>query len=179
MSTKMTKLVLAIGAMVMAGGAMAVTNTATADATATLVTPLTITKNTNLVFGTLAVPDATVSSVTLSVDTGGTQAGTANKVGTQTKSAASFTVAGAISLAYTPTITYTTAGTAGVSAAAFVGKCGTGVEASFASGGTLSGCTTDGAGADIIKLGATLTVTSDAAVGAATAGTLSVIVAYN
>jgi hypothetical protein len=147
----------------------------TADATATLIAPITVSTGNALVFGSIVRPAS--GSVTSIVSTGDARSGTAlHSGGGQT--AATLTAAGSGNLAYTPTITYATASTTGVTAASFVGKCGSNAEASFASGGTLSSCTLAST-ADTIKIGATLTVASTATLGANTAGTFTVTVAYN
>lgn len=61
----MSKLALAIGALVMAGGAMAIdTNSTTATMTAEVITPLTVAKNTDLVFGNLVAGNGSVTLAT-------------------------------------------------------------------------------------------------------------------
>ena len=62
MNTKMSKLALAIGALVMAGGAMAAD--ATAPITAEVIAPIAITKVTDLSFGNLAAGNGVVTVAT-------------------------------------------------------------------------------------------------------------------
>lgn len=66
MSTKITKLALALGAMVLAGSAWSQSNTATATATATVVAPLTVAKVTDMNFGTFAATTGASSVMKLS-----------------------------------------------------------------------------------------------------------------
>lgn len=178
MKSNLTKIVLAIGAVALSGSALAVdTGTASAVATATLITPLTVTKTTDLVFGTFAVPSSGTATSIIATDGG--QTGTADFVGTQTTSAAVFAVAGGTTLAYTPTVTWTTAGTTGVTFSDVTGACDAVTSASVSTGGSLASCTT-ALGASSIKIGGTVTVQTSAAAGTAVSvGTLSVTVAYN
>lgn len=173
----------AVAVLAMAGSwgtvwANSLSDSASANAEATLVTPLTISSDGNMIFGRIGIPSS--GSVTASITTAGVQGGSANFVGEQTKSAASFNVSGAPALAYSPTVTFVPSSVTGVSASAFVGKCGSQAEMSLLSGQKLTNCSTDVFGSDSIKLGATLTVTSGAsASSAARAGTFTVVVAYN
>jgi len=66
MSAKITKLALALGAVVLAGSAWAQSNTATAVATATVVAPLTVSKATDMNFGTFAATTGIASVMKLS-----------------------------------------------------------------------------------------------------------------
>lgn len=67
MSTKMAKLVLAMGAMVMAGGAMAVQEaSATANTQAVVVKPISLTNSSHLNFGRLASAAAGIVSISAS-----------------------------------------------------------------------------------------------------------------
>ena len=173
MSTNKNILAAAAVAAMAMGSQSAMAQTATA--TATLIAPISVTTGNALVFGSVVKPAS--GSVTVILDTANALSGTALRSGTG-QTAATLTTAGSGALAYTPTIAYVTAGTAGVSADTFVGKCGSNAEASFTSGGTLSSCALVST-ADTIKLGATLTVQSTATLGSATAGTFTVTVAYN
>lgn len=162
----------AVAAMAMGSqSAMAQTATATAE----LIAPISVTTGNDLEFGSVVRP--TSGSVTVILNTANALSGTALRSGTG-QTAATLTTAGSGALAYTPTITYVTAGTAGVTAGTFVGKCGANAEASFVSGGALASCALVST-ADTIKIGATLTVQPTATLGSATAGTFTVTVAYN
>jgi hypothetical protein len=95
MSTKMTKLVLALGAMAMAGGAMAQSFANTqVTASATVIRPITIAKVTNLNFGVIT-PGASEGSVYIySNSQVGTSGGTSAKYINSGASAAAFTLSG-------------------------------------------------------------------------------------
>jgi spore coat protein U-like protein len=58
LNTKLNKLVLAIGAMTMTSGAMAVDDTATFDATASIVSQCVVGNTTNMAFGSLTMLDS-------------------------------------------------------------------------------------------------------------------------
>jgi hypothetical protein len=153
---------------------------ASADTTVTLVTPIQVSKTSDLAFGQVAIPSTGGTATTVAISTGGAQTGTADFVGAQTTTAAVFGVVGQGTLAYTPTITVTDAGATGLSLSAFNGKCGAGSDQALTlgSGTGLTGCAL-AAGADTISVGGTLTVASDASSGAATPGAIAVTVAYN
>lgn len=92
MTTKMSKLALAIGALVMAGGAMAAdSTTATATVSATVLVPLKIVKATDLAFGNVVGGNGVV---TVATDGTRTKLGANAFVGSSTPTAASFTVTG-------------------------------------------------------------------------------------
>ena len=185
MSTKMTKLVLAVGAMAMAGGAMAAN--VDASATATVVVAIQIGKDADLAFGkfiasptlagTVVVPTSGVRVLTNLSQLGGTV------------SAAAFTVTGTANTTYSISLphdimgmpemgvelTSTNGGTMPVSA----------FSAALVSGGTSTGnslgvlsSTTNGAlVTQKFKVGATLAVAAAQAPGNYT-GTFSVSVDY-
>lgn len=102
MSTKMTKLVLAMGAMVMAGGAMADQSaSATAATEAVVVKPIVISKSTDLLFGRLT---STVGTVEIAASNGA-RSGTAAVLvaangAAQAPGRASFGVSGEPGLTY-------------------------------------------------------------------------------
>ncbi|MDQ3059204.1 MAG: DUF4402 domain-containing protein [Pseudomonadota bacterium] len=92
MKKEMSKLALAIGALVMAGGAMAVdSTTASAAVTATVLTPLKIVKNNDLVFGDVVGGNGVVTVSTTGVRS---KSGAAGFIGISSPSAAEFTVTG-------------------------------------------------------------------------------------
>ncbi|WP_210546570.1 DUF4402 domain-containing protein [Rhodoferax sp. PAMC 29310] len=72
MSMKITKLVLVIGAMAMAGGAMAAGSDSmgTAAVNATVLAPIVITKNVDLNFGTFAPDKETAGTVVIAATNG-------------------------------------------------------------------------------------------------------------
>lgn len=84
--------ILTVGILLMATGAFAqATSSDTSDATATIITPITITNSTGLAFGTLAV-DA--SGGTISVSAAGAPSTTGGVTSFGTVAAALFTVTG-------------------------------------------------------------------------------------
>lgn len=174
-----TQGVAAAALMLGASQAMAADN-ASADATATLVSPIEVTKTTDLAFGQLAIPASGATATTAIISTAGAQSGTANTVGTQTVSAAAFGVTGQGTLAYTPTITVTDAALTGLALSAMSGKCSAGSDQAItvASATGLTGCALT-TGADSFTVGGTLTISDTATAGAKTAGTVAVTVAYN
>ena len=183
MNTKMSKLALAIGALVMAGGAMAATDTA--PITAEVIAPIAIAKATDLSFGNLAAGNGVVTVATDSART--KTGGTIGLVLTgSTPTAAKFNVTGQgdqtfsiVTGASTTTLTSEAGGSTpmaftlitesipGVGAAATVGK----VTGTDATGTMLSGAAT-------IYAGGALTVAADQTPGSYT-GTVSVAVEYN
>ncbi|MEK9802818.1 MAG: DUF4402 domain-containing protein, partial [Curvibacter sp.] len=92
MNTKMSKLVVAMAAMVMAGGAWAADN-ATATATANVVTPISVAKNTDMSFGKFYA-SGTAGTVTLSTKSERSATDGATLVTTSSGTAAVFTVTG-------------------------------------------------------------------------------------
>ncbi|MBH2010017.1 MAG: DUF4402 domain-containing protein [Xanthomonadaceae bacterium] len=177
MNTKMSKLALAIGALVMAGGAWAA-DSATATATAVVVTPIAIVKSADMVFGNIVPGNGVVTLSTLAArtKTGTTALSTSGAA----SAAAQFTVTG--TGANTFAISYTGSSATLVNgaetmaidwitevAAAATGKTD---EATDATAGTLS------SGSAVIWAGAKLTVGATQAIGSYT-GDLVVTVAYN
>ena len=96
MSTKMTRLVLALGAMAMAGGAMA-DGSATVAATATVLAPLAISVGQALDFGSFALKDQTAIGTVLigvAADTATLSNTIATSVGNTTTKRGSVTLSG-------------------------------------------------------------------------------------
>jgi spore coat protein U-like protein len=99
MKQQLSKLALALGAVVMTGNVMAASGTA--DVTATVVTPLTVTKVNDLAFGKFS---AGAGTVVISAETGArTQTGTVTLQG-GTTGRATFSLSGQDGLAYTATL---------------------------------------------------------------------------
>ncbi|WLI90873.1 DUF4402 domain-containing protein [Massilia sp. R2A-15] len=165
----------AFGATVMSGGASAANN-ATASATATVVTPIAVTKATDLVFGSF-YPGATTGTV--DVNTNGTRTvsgGVAVASGGATPSAAKFDVTGQASAAYT--ITYATGVTltgpgAPMALTQISDLTGAGGAATLNTAGTLTA-----GGTQSIYIGGSLAVGANQTAGAYS-GTISATVVYN
>ena len=182
MNTKMSKLALAIGALVMAGSAMAQsTGSANGTANANVIQPITITAVDTLEFGNIV---AGIGTVVIQASAAGTRSGTAALIGNMqgTERAGTFDVAGEGAAIYTITlpaddtvVLKTGAGDAPATQmklSAFTNAIkGTGTFL------TLDG-TAGGAGAQSFYVGATLTSIATQTPGAYT-GTYSVTVAYN
>lgn len=143
------------------------TSSTTANATARIITPISITKSTDLNFGDV-VPTASSGTVVVTPAgarsaTGGATLGSSSSV-----SAASFTVAGQANAAYTVTLPSSATITSGANSMTVN---------TFTS--TPSGTGNLGAGASqTLSVGATLQVGANQAIGTYT-GTFSVSVAYN
>jgi hypothetical protein len=151
-------------------------NTATTDAGAKIVTALTLTKTTDLHFGTMAIPTGAVNLV---LATNGSRTASVPANITLLSQAplatnAAYTVAGTAASTYAitlPTTVTITSGTNNMTVASFVAKpASTGVNGV---NGTL-----DGSGADSFVVGATLQLSNAQAAGVYT-GTFNVSVNYN
>lgn len=181
MNTKMSKLALAIGALVMVGSSWAADN-ATASATAAVLTPIAIAKNVDMVFGNIVPGNG---DVTLSTSAARTKTGTTGFSTSGTApAAAQFTVTGTdantFAISYTGStsvLTNTTGAGAETMAIDWITEV-----AATASNKTDS--TTDAAtgtlssGSATIWAGAKLTAGATQVAGAYT-GSLVVTVAYN
>lgn len=167
----------ALAAMTM-GSQSAMAQSASGDATVTVVTPIVVSKTTNLVFGQLYSGAGTSIISTAGVQNGGTAA----MAGTQIVSAAVFSVQGQGAFAYTPTITVTPASpaVAGLAISAMLGRCGTGADVVLppAAPTAVTGCVLT-AGADTVAVGGTVTITAAATPGVHTVGAIVVTVNYN
>lgn len=176
----MNKLALAIGALVMAGGAMAATDTATMAAE--VISPIVIAKVVNLDFGNLAIGNG---AVTVATNGDRTAAGTLPLVVFgSTPTAAKFNVTGqgvqtfSISTAAStteltgPALSTPMAFTLITEALAGAGTAATNKITGTSATGVLS------AGAATIYAGGTVVVAADQAAGTY-AGTVSVTVEYN
>jgi Domain of unknown function (DUF4402) len=179
MNTKLTKLVLAIGATMMAAGALAADN-ATATATATVLAPVAVSKSADLSFGNFA---ATGSAGSVTIKTDGSRVGSSvflSAVNTVALSAAKFDVTG--SGASTYTIDYTGSDSALASTGTPADTmaytmCSALTAAASCSGTVISGTLT--AGAQSIYVGGVLTVGAAQAAHTDYTGTIKVTVAYN
>ena len=179
MNTKMSKLALAIGALVMAGGAMAVdTQEATASATATVITPLTIANNTALIFGSIAQNKGLAGTVVVTPASGRSTTGGAllPAVGTA-GAAATFTVTGEGTSAYTITLPTTDLVLNGTVASTTM-MMNTFTVAEGAVGTVLGTTGTLDGGTGNLNVGATLVMTAAQSSGTYT-GSFPVTVAYN
>ena len=177
---QLSKLALALGAMVMAGGAMAQsTATGTANVGATILKPISIAKDVDLNFGKV-VPGAALGTVVLSPLAARTPSGGTTIMATQTGTvaAAQFTVTGEGAATYTLSLPESTT-------MALTGTPGTTMTVDeFTSDletvegiATLTG-TAGGSGTKVIKVGATLNVGANQPQGVYS-GTFEVTVAYN
>ena len=178
MNTKMSKLALAIGALVMAGGAMAqstaTTNSATANAN--VIAPITITNGQTLEFGNVV---AGAGTVTIAANGTRTDSTTALTPGGQqgTIRAATFNMAGEGTSSYAITLPSTDvtlsdgAGTPHTMTVNAFTVAGTGVDCVLKTGVLTAGAAT-------LNVGAKLNVAALQAPGAYT-GTYAVTVAYN
>lgn len=182
MNKQMSKLALAIGALVMAGGAMAATDTA--PITAEVIAPIAINKVTDLSFGNLAAGNGVVTVATNS--TRGATGGTIGLVMTgSTPTAAKFNVTGQgdqtfsiVTEASSIKLTSTAEGsTPMVFALITESIAGADANATNKTTGT-SDTGTMLAGAATIYAGGALTVAADQTPGSYT-GTVSVAVEYN
>jgi spore coat protein U-like protein len=162
----------ALGAFAISGSAAAA-NTASATATTTVVTPISITKATDLAFGSIA---AGATSGTVTVDTNGTRSVFGGVIATGgTVTAAKFDIVGSASLAYG--ITYdsnvTLTGTGAPMALTQISDLsGSGGASSLAASGTLSA-----GGTQSLYIGGTLAVAANQLAGAYTA-TINALVNY-
>ena len=179
MNTNLTKLVLALGAAWMSAGAMAADN-ASATASATVLTPISVAVATDLSFGNFA-PTSTAGTVIIS--TSGGRTGTnvfLSPTNTIALSAAKFDVTGTgtstYSIDYTgSSATLASTGTPADSMA--YAMCSALTNANSCSSTVTSGTLT--AGAQSIYVGGTLTVAANQAAHTDYAGTIKVTVAYN
>lgn len=178
MNTKMSKLALAIGALVMAGGVMAQTTATTNDATAnaTVIAPITIANGLTLEFGKVVAGAGTVTIA--AADGARTDAPAALTPGGQrgTVRAATFNVTGDGASTYAITlpsadVSLSDGATHTMTVNAFTVAAGT-------TGSVAGAIGTLAAGAGVLNVGATLTVAALQAPGAYT-GTYAVTVAYN
>lgn len=174
MSTKMTKLVLALGAMVMTGGALAQSYaSANATASATVIKPLALAKTADLNFGTIVSGNA--GGVVLFPNGGVGTSGAADIKYSSGATPAQFTASGEAGMAFNLTLPR---GGPGEDVTLSNGANGEMVVTAFASSIATSGATLGSDGTTLFKVGATLNVAANQAVGAYT-GAFSVSVDYN
>jgi hypothetical protein len=149
---------------IMTGSAQAATGTA--NASAVILTPISITKNTDLSFGDV-YPDSAASG-TVTVDAAGARTtGGAATLGATPGAAAQFTVSGQASAAYTITLP--------AAAVTLTSGANSMTIDTFATDGTGN---LDGTGNEVINVGATLNVSAGQAAGTYS-GTFDVTVNYN
>jgi hypothetical protein len=177
--TKLTA-IAAASTLAMASQTAWAADNASANATVTLVTPIQVSKTTDLAFGQVAIPSVGATATTIIIGTNGAQTGTADKVDTQTATAAAFAITGQDTFAYTPSITVSDLGVTGLSLSSFNGKCSGGSDTSLTIGGAtgLTDCAL-ASGSATLTVGGTLTIADTATSGAKTPGTIAVSVAYN
>ena len=171
------RVLVVFGLVAVSSGAWAQSSaTGTANATATVVRPITISSSVDLAFGNV-VPGATAGTLTLTAasSTAATAGGGVTQPGTQvgTVTAAKFDVAGEGGLTYSITLPSSAATINGPSAATMTVDTFTSDIAS----GTLSGAL-GAAGSQSFYVGGKLHVGANQAAGNYT-GTFSVTVAYN
>lgn len=157
-------------------GFSSVTNaqsTATATATANIVTPISITKTVDMNFGNIAVTSSS-GTVILAPAGGRTKTGGVTLPAVAgTVTAASFTVSGTANYAYNITFPTTPVslinGSNSMNASDFLSSLGV-----SGSNGTLSGT-----GSQVVTMGATLTVSASQAAGTYVSSAFNVTVNYN
>ena len=178
MNSKMSKLAVAIGTLVVAGGAMAQsTATASGDSSARVIVPITIAKNVALSFGNV-VASAAGGTVLLTPAGVATPTGVtipATQKGAQT--AATFKVTGETLFTYAitlPASSTLTSGTNTMSVSSF--KVANGVNGTVSTDGLVGTLTAGGLGD--LNVGATLTLAANQ-VASTYSGTFPVTVAYN
>ena len=169
----MTKTKLFVSIMLIAGSTTTAfaQSTASAIATANVVTPISISKNADMAFGNLAVQAATGGTVVLApAGTRSRTNGVSLPATTGTVSAASFTVTGNGNYGYSITLP----------GSVTLNHSG-GVESMVASSFTSnpSGTGTLSSGTQNISVGATLTVAAGQLAGVYTSGNFDVTVNYN
>ncbi len=145
-----------------------------ATASVTIITPITMTKSTDMSFGNVAVSASQGGTVVLApagtrTRTDGVSFSTANP-GTVT--AATFTLAGAANYGYSVTLP-------GDSDVTVVNGANSMTVTSFTSSATGGTGTLDGSGAGSLSVGATLNVSAGQATGTYTSTNFTVTVAYN
>lgn len=166
---------LALGATVLSGSAAAADN-ASATASATVVTPIAITKATDMVFGSF-IPNTTAGTIDVNTDSARTFTGGVTAApGGATPAAARFNVTGEPSatytIAYAPTVTLTGPG-APMLLTQVSDLTGAGAAATLVATGTLSA-----GGAQSIYVAGSLAVGANQVSGAYT-GNITATVAYN
>jgi len=175
MKTLTLRVLLAGAALAVAGQAAAQSSaTQSTSGTGTIVQPLTLTKNTDLAFGSVVRPSSGTNSVVINETTGArtlTGGGNAAAI-TSTTSRATYTVDGEGGQAYSITVpaNFTMTRSGGVETL-------TVTLASTASSGTLSG-SAGSAGSASFGVGGSFPLSSTTATGAY-AGSFNVTVAYN
>lgn len=182
MNTKMSKLALAIGALVMAGGVMAA-DSINGTASAKVIAPISVVQDTGMEFGSFST---SADGQTVTISPGATLSGTALRSSFGNAPAAgAFTVSGENSYAFSLTMPATGSvaigGASGTSAMALSGFTVAPVSGSAAFVGTGPAYTSalDGtSGKHQFTVGATLTTVASQVSGAYT-GTYPVTVAYN
>lgn len=172
---KIALAVVVLGATVLSGSASAANN-ASATASATVVTPIAITKATDMVFGSF-IPTTAAGTIAVNTDSAVTFTGGVTAApGGATAAAAKFSVTGepnaTYTIAYAPTVTLTGPGTA-MTLTQVSDLTGAGGAATLVATGTLSGT-----GAQSIFVGGSLAVGANQVSGAYT-GNITATVAYN
>lgn len=180
MNKQMSKLALAIGALVMAGGAMAAdTNSTSASVTAEVITPLTIAKDTDLVFGNLVAGNGTVTLPTSGVRT--KTGDTPLIVLGSSPTAAKFTVTGQGAQTFAITTTGTSATLTGVGDPMVFTLISESVAGAGAANAVASGAASTGtllAGKATIYAGGSVVVAANQAAGSY-GGSVAISVDYN
>lgn len=175
----MTKLIAAaaVAAVTMGSQSAMAADNATADATATILTALDVTKVNDLRFGAIVKPTTGISSV--SVSTGGTRSVVSGDASLQnsTFGAASFSVTGTTGLAYNVELLGTTGSVSGIVLDTVTAACTGGTLGGSDLARTLTGCTSYET--EDLKVGGTISISSESeAAGAVNVGSVKATVAY-
>lgn len=174
MSTKQFKTLRVAGALILAGlvsgqvMAVPTSDTASAEATATIIAPISITNESGLRFGQVARPNSTqTKTIIIKTDDQRDAASTSDAVGTQVVGAASFTITAAANLAYTAEVSYEEDIATGATLSNVQAKCGAGLDTPILlAGGTNVSCeAAQDETTNTLKIGGTLTLTDQVAEG--------------
>lgn len=171
MKSTLTKIFAAAALLLGSSVAVMAQETATATATARIVTPISITKTVDMNFGNVAVQSATAGTVVMTpAGVRSTTGGTTLPVTAGTVTAASFTIAGESGYTYAITLP--------VSALTITSSSNTMTVSSFTSSPSSTGTLTGGS--QTLTVGATLNVGAGQAAGTYASGTpFNVTVNYN
>ena len=148
--------------------------TTNATSTVTIITPITLAKDTDLRFGTLIRPATGSATVTINQTTGAITVGSGALAYAGTTGRATYTITGETGYAYTIDPDDTVA---------MVAQTGSGADITVtltpsSTGGTLTGGTTPGSSTATFGVGGTFSLTSGQGSGAYS-GTFATVVAYN
>lgn len=176
MNTKFNKFALAIGILATGGGALAA-QSATSSATATVITPVNIVNNTALIFGSVSQTNGTAGTVVVSpAGARSVTGGALIPAGGTAGAAATFTVTGESTYAYTITLPSTDVTLSGPTDSSMIANAFTVGQGAV---GTVTGTTGNlVGGTGNLNVGATLNMVASQVSGTYT-GSFPVTVAYN